>query len=182
MVREVTRRRRTAEVVSVSKGQRATCRFNPGESEIAAGNYWLVITTFGLVGETTPRVFRKAVTLTEPIPMYVPTVTNIRFDGTPFDEAESIPSTGSTVDADNWSRTPDDRLVITYTDDEGGTKVIDRQLEDGGDGSGYTGNLQSEMEAKLIPLDAEVELKLVLHGGVEGSPDQVFTTRLALVR
>ena len=112
----------------------------------------------------------------------VPTVTNIRFDGTPFDEAESIPSTGSTVDADNWSRTPDDRLVITYTDEAGGTKVIDRQLEDGGDGSGYTGNLQSEMEAKLIPLDAEVELKLVLHGGVEGSPDQVFTTRLALAR
>ena len=112
----------------------------------------------------------------------VPTVTNVTFDGTPFEEAESIPASGSTVDADNWSRTPDDRLVVTYTDEAGGTHVIDKALEDGGGGSGYTSDLRSEMEAKEIPLDAEVELKLVLHGGVEGSPDQVFTTRLALVR
>ena len=171
----------TAEVVSVSKGQRATCKLNPATGGIAKGQYWLVVTTFGLIGETTPRVFRKPVTLTEAIPVYVPTVTNVRLDVTPFEEAESIPASGTTVYADGWSRTPDDRLVVTYTDEDGGTHVIDKVLEDGG-GSGYTGDLRSEMEAKEIPLDAEVEFKLVLHGGVEGSPDQVFTTRLALVR
>ena len=58
----------TAEVVTVSKGQRATCRFNPLAGGIPAGSYWLVVTTFGLVGESTPRVFRKPVTLTEAIP------------------------------------------------------------------------------------------------------------------
>ena len=58
----------TAEVTTVSKGQRATCKFNPGDEDIAKGSYWLVVTTFGLIGETTPRVFRKPVTLVEPIP------------------------------------------------------------------------------------------------------------------
>ena len=58
----------TAEVVSVSKGQRATCKFAAVPGGIARGAYWLVVTTFGLVGETTPRVFRKPVTLVEPIP------------------------------------------------------------------------------------------------------------------
>ena len=64
----------TAEVVSVSKGQRATCKFAAVEGGIAAGSYWLVVTTFGLVGETTPRVFRKPVTLVEPIPEPLPKV------------------------------------------------------------------------------------------------------------
>ena len=58
----------TAEVVTVSKGQRATCAFNPTAGGIAAGSYWLVVTTFGLIGETTPRVFRKPVTLVEAVP------------------------------------------------------------------------------------------------------------------
>ena len=58
----------TAEVVSVSKGQRATCKLNPVEGGIAKGQYWLVVTTFGLIGETTPRVFRKPVTLVEAVP------------------------------------------------------------------------------------------------------------------
>ena len=58
----------TAEVVTVSKGQRATCKFNPVEGGIAKGSYGLVVTTFGLIGESTPRVFRKPVTLVEPIP------------------------------------------------------------------------------------------------------------------
>ena len=58
----------TAEVVSVSKGQRATCKFAAVEGGVSAGLYWLVVTTFGLIGETTPRVFRKPVTLTEDIP------------------------------------------------------------------------------------------------------------------
>ena len=129
-----------------------------------------------------PHISSVGVCKTDAIPVYVPTVTNVRLDVTPFEEAESIPASGTTVYADGWSRTPDDRLVVTYTDEGGGTHVIDKALEDGGGGSGYTGDLRSEMEAKEIPLDAEVEFKLVLHGGVEGSPDQVFTTQLALVR
>ena len=71
----------TAEVVTVSKGQRATCKFNPVEGGIATGSYWLVVTTFGLIGESTPRVFRKPVTLVEAIPAGpVPIATNS--DGT----------------------------------------------------------------------------------------------------
>ena len=58
----------TAEVVSVSKGQRATCKFAAVTGGVAAGQYWLVVTTFGLIGETTPRAFRKPVTLVEAIP------------------------------------------------------------------------------------------------------------------
>ena len=58
----------TAEVVTVSKGQRATCAFAATEGGIPKGQYVLEVTTFGLVGETTPRVFRKPVTLVEAIP------------------------------------------------------------------------------------------------------------------
>ena len=58
----------TAEVVTVSKGQRATCELPAVAGGIAPGQYWLIVTTFGLVGETTPRVFRKPVTLTEAVP------------------------------------------------------------------------------------------------------------------
>ena len=72
----------TAEVVTVSKGQRATCRFTPGTDGIARGAYVIEVTTFGLVGETTPRVFRKPVTLVEAIPAYEPTVfTSATSDG-----------------------------------------------------------------------------------------------------
>ena len=129
-----------------------------------------------------PHISSAGVCKTDAIPVYVPTVTNVRLDVTPFEEAESIPASGTTVYADGWSRTPDDRLVVTYTDEDGGTHVIDKALEATGAGNASTGNLQPEMEEKEIPLDAEVEFKLVLHGGVEGSPDQVFTTQLALVR
>ena len=58
----------TAEVTTVSKGQRATCAFAAVPGGIAKSAYVLEVTTFGLVGETTPRVFRKPVTLVEPIP------------------------------------------------------------------------------------------------------------------
>ena len=58
----------TAEVETVSKGQRATCAFAAVPGGITKGAYVLEVTTFGLVGETTPRVFRKPVTLVEAIP------------------------------------------------------------------------------------------------------------------
>ena len=58
----------TAEASSVERGQRATCSFAATEGGIAKGAYVLEVTTFGLVGETTPRVFRKPVTLVEAIP------------------------------------------------------------------------------------------------------------------
>ena len=58
----------TAEVSTVSKGQRATCSFAAVPGGIARGAYVLEVTTFGLVGETMPRVFRKPVTLVEAIP------------------------------------------------------------------------------------------------------------------
>ena len=77
----------TAEVVTVSKGQRATCKFSPGDEDIAAGAYWLVVTTFGLIGESTPRVFRKPVTLVEAIPAPVPKAT-LRFYQTATDAKE----------------------------------------------------------------------------------------------
>ena len=62
----------TAEVTTVSKGQRATCAFAAVPGGIAKGTYVLEVTTFGLVGETTPRVFRKPVSLLEAIPAPTP--------------------------------------------------------------------------------------------------------------
>jgi len=50
----------TATIVSVSKGLRAKCKLDP---QLAAGDYSFEIATKGLVGETTPRIFRKPVTL-----------------------------------------------------------------------------------------------------------------------
>ena len=170
------------EVSETDGGQRITCHLKPTGVTIPKGVYKVRLASHGLDPTDPLTVATLTVTLTEAIPVYVPTVTNVRLDVTPFEEAESIPASGTTVYADGWSRTPDDRLVVTYTDEGGGTHVIDKALEDGGGGSGFTGDLRSEMEAKEIPLDAEVEFKLVLHGGVEGSPDQVFTTQLALAR
>ena len=48
----------TASVVTVSKGQRATCRFDPA---LPAGDYTFKVTTFGIAGDTTPHVFSKSV-------------------------------------------------------------------------------------------------------------------------
>ena len=71
----------TAEVTTVSKGQRATCKLPEVMGGIAPGQYWLVVTTFGLVGETTPRVFRKPVTLTEAVPAPEPEFTSATSEG-----------------------------------------------------------------------------------------------------
>ena len=57
-----------AEVDTVSKGQRATCHFAAVAGGVDKGAYTLEVTTFGLVGDTKPHVFRKPVTLVEPIP------------------------------------------------------------------------------------------------------------------
>ena len=57
-----------AEVDSVSKGQRATCHFAAVEGGVDKGAYTLELTTFGLVGDTKPHVFRKPVTLVEAVP------------------------------------------------------------------------------------------------------------------
>jgi len=54
----------TATVENVSKGQRAYCRFSP---QLAGGDYTLEVATKGLLGETTPRVFRKPFTA---VPFY----------------------------------------------------------------------------------------------------------------
>ena len=72
----------TAEVETVSKGQRATCAFAAVPGGIAKGAYVLEVTTFGLVGETTPRVFRKPVTLVEAVPAPVPVPIAESEDGT----------------------------------------------------------------------------------------------------
>ena len=162
-------------------GQRITCHLSNSKA-VPKGTYKVRIASHGLDPTDPLTVATLTVTLAEAVPVPAPTVTDVTLDGTPFDEVESVNASGISIDAENWSRTPDDRFVVTYTDEAGGTKVIDRQLEDGGAGSGATGDLRPEMEEKLIPLDSEVEFKLLLHGGVEGSPDQVFTTRLALMR
>ena len=72
----------TAGVTTVSKGQRATCALGPVAGGIARGAYVLEVTTFGLVGETAPRVFRKPVTLAEAVPdVPKPTLTNAHSPG-----------------------------------------------------------------------------------------------------
>ena len=98
----------TAEVVTVSKGQRATCKFNPVEGGIAKGSYWIVVTTFGLIGESTPRVFRKPVTLVEAIPAPEPKRIVIS-DAT----AERDPNSGVT------------RLAVHITNAEGAKDYAD---------------------------------------------------------
>lgn len=72
----------TAGVTTVSKGQRATCAFAAVAGGIAKGAYVIEVTTFGLVGETTPRVFRKPVTLVEAIPEPEPVPIAETSDGT----------------------------------------------------------------------------------------------------
>ena len=68
----------TATVSTVSKGQRATCAFAAVPGGIAKGAYVLEVTTFGLVGDAKPHVFRKPVTLVEAIPEPQPVITNIK--------------------------------------------------------------------------------------------------------
>lgn len=68
----------TATVSTVSKGQRATCTLPAG---VETGDYIAQLTTFGLVGESTPRVFRKAVkVIAAPAPTG-PTITKVTSDG-----------------------------------------------------------------------------------------------------
>jgi len=59
----------TATVQSVSKGQRAYAKFSP---QLAGGDYTLEVATKGLIGEATPRIFRKPITA-----VYVPPVPSI---------------------------------------------------------------------------------------------------------
>ena len=67
----------TATVKRVSKGQRAYCEL-PSGSAIAAGDYTCEIASKGLIGATTPEIFRKAVELvTAVVPPEPVTVTKV---------------------------------------------------------------------------------------------------------
>jgi len=59
----------TATVLSVSKGQRAYCKFDP---QLAGGDYTLEVATKGLIGEATPRTFRKPITAVYVAPTLIP--------------------------------------------------------------------------------------------------------------
>ena len=105
----------TAEVVTVSKGQRATCKFNPVAGGIAKGSYWLVVTTFGLIGETSPRVFRKPVTLTEAIPAPAPTVERIVSEGKDgIVKGEAFAAHGANL---SFHRAAGDSVTVKWTQD-----------------------------------------------------------------
>ena len=69
----------TATVMSVSKGQRATCKFAPA---LPAGDYTFKVTTYGIAGDTTPHVFSKSVKVVaaKPTPAKPPKVTLICAD------------------------------------------------------------------------------------------------------
>ena len=74
----------SATIVSVSKGQRAYCKFATAP---AAGKYYIEVKTKGLVGLDTPVPFRKPVTVeTDPTPPSPPTLTKVY----PSDEPQTL--------------------------------------------------------------------------------------------
>ena len=73
----------TAEIDTVSKGQRAKFHFATAP---AAGKYYLQLTTFGLLSASTPFIYRKPVTVeTDPTPP-APTLTKVY----PSDEPQTV--------------------------------------------------------------------------------------------
>ena len=68
-------------IIRVSKGQRAYCELIPGSETVKAGKYVLEIASKGLIGSTTPEIFRKSVTLISDLePLVTPTVTKLYSD------------------------------------------------------------------------------------------------------
>ena len=68
-----------AEIKSVDKGQRAYCQFSLPTS-VAEGDYSVEVATCGLIGEDTPRVFRKPVKYLQAEIPPAPTVTKLYSD------------------------------------------------------------------------------------------------------
>ena len=83
----------TAEIDTVSKGQRAKFHFATAP---AAGKYYLQLTTFGLLSASTPFIYRKPVTVeTDPTPPSPPTITNVT--NTHTDEPWQVTSDAESV-------------------------------------------------------------------------------------
>lgn len=83
----------TAEIDTVSKGQRAKFHFATAP---AAGKYYLQLTTFGLLSASTPFIYRKPVTVeTDPTPPTPPTITNVT--NTHTDESWQVTSDAESV-------------------------------------------------------------------------------------
>ena len=130
----------TAEVVSVSKGQRATCKFAAVTGGIAKGAYVVDVTTFGLIGEATPRVFRKPVTLVEPIPE--PSLLHATFGEVTCDEGGNVAfEGGENLDALEGFEDQGQRWKYAVKARVNGGEAVDLTLFGSTDGESGSGSL-----------------------------------------
>ena len=157
----------TAETASVERGQRAVCSFAAVPGGIAAGAYTLEVTTFGLVGETTPRVFRKPVTLVEAIPaperkpftfcesngstmvklLSADYKAYLRSDEHEFAEGETLMLTN--LDADGNVRRSEECPVIV--DEDYDYPYVENPFTDGGDWHGGTVRGENDQVVGTVP-------------------------------
>lgn len=112
-----------ATIVSVSKGQRAYCKFATAP---AAGKYYIEVKTKGLVGLDTPVPFRKPVTVeADPTPPSPPTLSGVHPEGHE-DEGWSVRNgVGAIVSGANLTGATS--VKFTYNDPEGGDRGADPQ-------------------------------------------------------
>ena len=165
----------TAEVVSVSKGQRATCKLVPGEGGIAKGPYVVEVTTFGLIGTSTPRVFRKPVTLVEDIPEpVVPrTVTLTGVVGDEGGEHERSGAIGYEVPAMFHGTNLDTIESITWNDEGGHSGTIGMNHSTvNADGTVLTVDADGLVAIFDYELEGPVTVTMKSHGGVPESEEQ----------
>ena len=156
-------------------GERVTidglCRFEiyPEGSLPAVDAPWdptrnrLVVTTFGLIGETTPRVFRKPVTLVEAIPEPPPEITDIRYtDG----ETPDLMFAGSTniATGTGLAAAAKVKLELLSEDGEELIKTYDLEVDEATDTS-VSFETVAEDHGSEFPQDGKVRVTLYESDG-----------------
>ena len=171
----------TAEVESVSKGQRATCAFAAAAGGVPRGRYWLAVTTFGLIGETTPRVFRKPVELVEPIPdTPAPTVVITKVKTGSVEGKIVLDEDEFQIVGEHLEKLEGDTLKIKGTSDQGEPVEYDipyATFTCNADGTQLTVQITEAMRDAFYSgwTWDEVTLEYTSHAGVAGSAAQVTT-------
>ena len=171
-----------ATVDSVSKGQRAKCHFAAAEGGVAKGAYTLEVTTFGLVGETTPRVFRKPVTLVEPIPESAPTVRITKVYDQEGNEDNICYYDGvAHIMGENLMLLPGDTVKLRGTDWE--THETIEHVFDDAVYNAETGKIDITVgpeELGRFESEPGADVIVTSRGGVSGSVPQVATRHVTL--
>ena len=171
----------TAEVESVSKGQRATCAFAAAAGGVPRGRYWLAVTTFGLIGETTPRVFRKPVELVEAIPdTPAPTVVITKVKTGSVDGKIVLDEDEFEIVGEHLEKLEGDTLKVKGTSDQGEPVeylIPYATFTCNADGTQLTVQITEAMRDAFYSgwTWDEVTLEYTSHAGVAGSAAQVTT-------